>query len=148
MSRSDLTNIATLRAFSLLPDHLGETCKLQDVLRKAAGSPLVIMGEVYAIPALVALEVQLLKQMVHASRRRVRDGAPDTSQPRVHLILEHFNFAMQEMLDDYMAGTMTFESLLSACVTSTIELCTRLHSSPAFRGAKRPAGCLCFLTSI
>jgi len=94
------------QTFSLAPSTFGHALTRQAALEHAASHPLVIVGEVYAMPRVIQFETELLTQMCrHALEHRA--GAP------VYLVLEHFNFRHQPMLDDFMNGMIDFDALVA-----------------------------------
>jgi uncharacterized iron-regulated protein len=60
---------------------------------------VIIIGENNSSSLTVGLEVKI------ANRLRKKEG-------NLHIILQHFNFEMQYLIDDYLTGKSTFEQLV------------------------------------
>jgi len=81
------------------PENYGESYDLQSYLSNVGNYRLVFVGEIHSQPILV----QLQKRIVQAMKRN--------TQGRLHIVMEHFSFDMQHLLDQYQKGKLTFEQL-------------------------------------
>jgi len=70
----------------------------QDSSREIARHRLVFLGEIHSIPPIIAFQRQVQEEM-------------NRSSSKLHVIMEHFSFEMQPMLDRYSNGSITFEEL-------------------------------------
>ena len=77
----------------------GAPVKLADALERLAGKQLVIIGEVHGASAVVDLQAKVQACMI------------GDSSTRLNVVLEHFSFEMQHLLDQYGAGTMSLETM-------------------------------------
>lgn len=71
------------------------------VLSEIAAKRLVFVGEIHSVPSNIALQKAVLE-------KQCEKGRP------VHVILEHFSFEMQHLLDDYRSGKISFDELVKA----------------------------------
>lgn len=69
---------------------------------------LVFFGEIHSMPPIIAFQRQVQATMVEQTKN---SNADDDAQ--VHVVMEHFSFELQELLDDYCDGKLTFEELMS-----------------------------------
>jgi len=69
---------------------------------EAASARLVIFGEIHAMPPATHLELKVAQSMLEASTGRL------------HIVMEHFSFEMQHLLDEYTAGQLSFNGLNKA----------------------------------
>jgi uncharacterized iron-regulated protein len=79
----------------------GEELSTLDALTEMEKSKVIIFGD-----NLENKHTQLMKSVM-ISHLLTRKGT-------LHVVLEHFNFEMQFLLDDFQAGKLSFKQLLSA----------------------------------
>ena len=103
--------------FCLRPEQFGVPAGEAEA-QSITSAKLVVVGELHAYPAVVEFERRVVEGML-ASR----------SEGRVHLVLEHFSFDMQPLLDDFGAGRSSFAQL----VTSYEATGTEGHDIPAYK---------------
>lgn len=61
---------------------------------------LVYLGEIHSKPSIVALQYELQQALAKQSTK-------------LHVVLEHFSFEMQPLLDQFCAGDLSFEELVN-----------------------------------
>mmetsp|Transcript_46346 Transcript_46346/g.91873 ORF Transcript_46346/g.91873 Transcript_46346/m.91873 type:complete len:707 (-) Transcript_46346:195-2315(-) len=71
-------------------------------LAEVASARLVVFGELHAMPPATHLELEVAQSMLAASAGRV------------HVVMEHFSFEMQHLLDEYTSGQLSFDGLNKA----------------------------------
>ena len=71
----------------------------ETVLEEAADKQCVIIGELHGMPPVIQLQLDVLRKMVQRS-----EGV-------VHVVLEHFNFDMQGLLDRHNDGALSSQDL-------------------------------------
>lgn len=59
---------------------------------------LVFLGEIHSMPPIIAFQRQVQQEM-------------NRSASKLHVIMEHFSFEMQPLLDQYSKGSISFEEL-------------------------------------
>ena len=69
---------------------------------KFAAAPLVVIGELHAFPPIVCFEKMVAEAMLASS-----------SCGTLNIVLEHFSFEMQPLLDEYAKGTLPFAELVA-----------------------------------
>jgi uncharacterized iron-regulated protein len=67
---------------------------------------LVFLGEIHSMPPIIAFQRQVQASMVQQVSMSKNNDA------QVHVILEHFSFDLQGLLDEYCSGKWTFEELV------------------------------------
>jgi arsenite methyltransferase len=94
----------SLTSLSLFTDradtNFGQVLPSQKVLDELASKRFVMVAEIHCVPQVIALQRAILEKQC--------ERGP------VNVVLEHFSFEMQSILDDYQAGKMTFEQVLQA----------------------------------
>jgi len=126
-------------AFSLHPSRFGRALAQPDALDEAASATLVLVGEVYATPPVVAFEAALLSRMLGiVSTLGAVVSAPRA--PCVHVVLEHFNFRHQPMLDEYMQGVLPLSALLERYAADGTESHELVRYTPLLELARSHAG--------
>ena len=73
--------------------------------RDVADHRLVFLGEVHSMNSVTAFQRQVQAEMM--CQQRLSQNAP-----KVHVVMEHFNFEQQQLLDDYMLDRYDFEGLV------------------------------------
>ena len=74
---------------------------------------VVFCGEVHSRPPIIQLQQRLLQAMLQeVSSPQTNQNSNDNKQRKVHVVLEHFSLDMQEWLQAYQAGTLSFQELL------------------------------------
>ena len=63
----------------------------------------------HSIEKVCALEMEVLQALTASKDAEKKEG----TTPMLHVILEHFSFEMQQLLDGYQSGTLTFPDLLA-----------------------------------
>jgi len=102
--------VGTRGPFSLFPDPLsslnepasttsnfGKISKFPS--KEIARHKLVFLGETHSMPPIISFQREILAEM-------------DKQSDKLHVILEHFSFDLQELLDRYMDGEIDFEQLV------------------------------------
>lgn len=69
---------------------------------EAASARMVFFGEIHAMPPATHLELNVAQSMLAASTGKL------------HIVMEHFSFEMQHLLDEYIAGQLSFDALNTA----------------------------------
>lgn len=81
----------------------------------AASARIAFVGEVYAQSAVIAIEAAILHRMVErlqeAAAAGAKGGATLQAAPCVYVVLEQFNFEMQPLLDRFMTGELSIDTL-------------------------------------
>jgi len=85
---------------------------------EAALARLVIFGEIHAMPPATHLELNIAQSMLAASAGKL------------HIVMEHFSFEMQHLLDEYTAGQLSFDGLNKGYA----EIGTEGHDVYAYEG--------------
>ena len=67
--------------------------------QEIAQNKLVFFGEIHSMPPIIAFQRQVQAEMVAQSQT-------------LHVVMEHFSFELQDLLDDYCEGKLTFEELV------------------------------------
>lgn len=70
-----------------------------DPAKEIGRHKVVFLGEVHSMPPIISFQRQVQREMNEQS-----DG-------NLHVILEHFSFDLQDMLDQYLGGNLDFEGL-------------------------------------
>jgi len=75
---------------------------------------VVFMGEIHSRPAIVSFQRQIQDAMarVHPKDTVATSIATASSPGTLHVVFEHFSFDMQDLLDDYQEGKITFDTLV------------------------------------
>mmetsp|Transcript_55002 Transcript_55002/g.61442 ORF Transcript_55002/g.61442 Transcript_55002/m.61442 type:complete len:638 (-) Transcript_55002:89-2002(-) len=102
--------VGTRGPFSLFPDPLsslnepasttsnfGKISKFPS--KEIARHKLVFLGETHSMPPIISFQREILAEM-------------DKQSDKLHVILEHFSFDLQKLLDRYMDGEIDFEQLV------------------------------------
>ena len=97
-SRRALCTSSTL--FRLRPPAFGQRAVRASIVKEAAAARCVVFGELHSTPPIVALQLEIMEQMAKAGV--------------VHVVLEHFSFTMQPLLDEYMRGSLSFRGLVDS----------------------------------
>jgi arsenite methyltransferase len=79
------------------PSNFGNLPK--DPFREIAQHKLVFLGETHSMPPIIAFQRQIQATM-------------NDQSDQLHVILEHFSFDLQEVLDQYLDGTIDFQGLV------------------------------------
>lgn len=69
---------------------------------QVAEKRIVFCGEIHGIPQIIALQQTLQEKL------------KESTQATLNVVLEHFSFEMQNLLDEYQAGKVTFEDFVKA----------------------------------
>lgn len=96
---SGRTSLLTLRS-----EAFGRLVDANDVGALLAAR-LVIIGEIHSVPQCVELQVRAASSML---------GAMSADGPKLHLVMEHFNFEMQPHLDGFSRGDLSLSELATA----------------------------------
>ncbi len=78
--------------------NFGQSCSHHEISKHR----LVFLGEIHSMPPIIAFQRQVQAAMVQQT-------PPDST---VHVVMEHFSFELQDLLDDYCDGKLTFEELV------------------------------------
>ena len=73
---------------------------------------LVFFGEIHSMPSIIAFQRQVQASMVNEVSISNNNKNNQNNDAQVHVILEHFSFDLQELLDEYCSGKWTFEELV------------------------------------
>jgi len=84
---------------------------------------LVFFGEIHSMPPIIAFQRQVQASMIqdlsNQQRRQqeqlqeqLQEQPQQTKDAKVHVIMEHFSFELQDLLDEYCNGKWTFEELV------------------------------------
>lgn len=87
--------------------NFGSTYSLRDFFEEINSKKVVFFGEMHSIEAIVQMETALAMAML------ARYQVPEGEEPHqvLHIVMEHFSFEMQSLLDDYQNGFLTLEQL-------------------------------------
>ena len=101
---TDTATAVSYRAalFSLQPEHFGLPAGEADA-RTLGEAKLVVVGELHSMPPCVELQRMTAAAMLQ--------GTPASGQ--LHIVMEHFNFEQQALLDAYAEGRLSFSQLVS-----------------------------------
>jgi SAM-dependent methyltransferase/uncharacterized iron-regulated protein len=83
--------------------NFGQVYQNHPALEIAKHHRLVFLGEVHSMPPIIAFQRQVQASMVE---HVASDGA------QLHVVMEHFSFELQDILDDYCSGKLTFDELV------------------------------------
>ena len=86
------------KLFSLRPETFAQPLAQSTVLEELSTPRVVFFGEIHAQPAVVAFQRRTALAML--------------GEGTLHVILEHFSFEQQHLLDAYAAGELTISRLL------------------------------------
>ena len=78
---------------------------LADTLEQLSSQKLVLFGEQHEEPRIIALQYGVLRSMRRAATATAT-ASTTTATPTVHLVMEHFNFDHQPLLESYQLGEM------------------------------------------
>lgn len=97
--------------------------------REVARHRLVFFGEIHSTPSIVAFQRAVQHEMARLPDRPNRQGvdsdhaanssdngsktpSPPSQPPCLHVVMEHFSFEMQDLLDEYQLGHISFDELV------------------------------------
>ena len=90
------------KLFRLVPaQSFGAVVALPEALNEIAKKRFVIFGEEHGQLPVINFQSQIIKRMLEVNPER-----------KMNIVMEHFSFEMQHLLDQYAAGTMTLETLM------------------------------------
>ena len=92
------------------------------VFQEIAEKSLIIFGEEHAMAPVVQFQVEVIKEIVRTSNGK-----------KLNVIMEHFSFEMQTLLDQYVQGDLD----LAGLITSYKEIGTEGHNIQAYAGCAR-----------
>lgn len=80
---------------------------LADTLEQLSNQKLVLFGEQHEEPRIIALQYGVLRSMrEQAATASTSASTTTTTTPTVHLVMEHFNFDHQPLLESFQLGEM------------------------------------------
>mmetsp|Transcript_15697 Transcript_15697/g.23082 ORF Transcript_15697/g.23082 Transcript_15697/m.23082 type:complete len:667 (+) Transcript_15697:90-2090(+) len=84
-------------------NNFGQSYGLSHFLNEVARHKLVFCGEIHSIPSIVSLQTEIAKKMTKEA---------SSSSSHLHVVLEHFSFEMQTLLEDYQRGHLDFDEMV------------------------------------
>lgn len=97
----------------------GERMDLATLHEEATEAQLIFVGEVYARPQVVQLELDLLRASIERLRAAESQSVTDeegtgaaAARGVAYVVMEHFSVAMQPMIDRFMRGELLFREML------------------------------------
>lgn len=69
---------------------------------------MIFFGETHAVPQVVAMQCAIQERLIAQSTEE-----KDDSNLPLNVVLEHFSYEMQDILEGYQAGTISFEDMLA-----------------------------------
>jgi SAM-dependent methyltransferase/uncharacterized iron-regulated protein len=92
--------------------HQGNFAKLpNDPIQEIARHKVVFLGEVHSMPPIIALQRDIQAAMA-CTGLEDPPSTPSSTTGTLHVILEHFSFELQGLLDQYMANEIDFDTLV------------------------------------
>ena len=87
------------------PDTFGQDESWVSFVQHLRQCRLVFLGEIHSVPAITQFQYKVVKELT---------PPPPTAQQgrRLHVVMEHFCFPMQPLLDDFSQGKLSFAELL------------------------------------
>ena len=88
----------------LAPARFGQVGSVAEVLPEIASKRFVIFGEEHGKLPVINFQSQIIKQMLDQNTDQ---------EAKLNIVMEHFSFEMQDLLDQFSAGTINLETLMS-----------------------------------
>ena len=85
-------------------DTYGQTIKVEDFLNDMKQKKVLFFGELQFDPSSIKMEEVLARTMLEPA-------ADGTKTDRLNIVMEHFSFEMQDILDDYQSGKIDIKQL-------------------------------------
>ena len=115
---STTASVGTATTSTPLASNFGSITTCKDIV---ANHRLVFLGEIHSMPPIIAFQRQIQAEMIIENQRRQQQNAIDTASNNngchdsgiVHVVMEHFSFEHQDLLDEYMRNgeELTFDDL-------------------------------------
>ena len=74
---------------------------------------LVFFGEIHSMPPIVSFQREVQEKMREQCWVSSSDSDATSGNPQLHVVLEHFSFDFQDLLDQYSKGELTFDQLVN-----------------------------------
>lgn len=94
----------TASAFSLAPTRFGQPAGQQEAERLASAR-LVVFGEIHEVPPCIQMQRRTAEAML--------DAGESAGQGTLHILLEHFNFEQQHLLNGYTSESLSLHELVA-----------------------------------
>ena len=97
----------------------GQDFEFQTLIARLRPCKLIFLGEVHSVPSITQFQYQVIQALTPSAQSTNKNDDNDTQQDgssrrrkTLHIVMEHFALDMQELLDSFSQGKLTFAELV------------------------------------
>jgi len=104
------------------PDNYGKEYSPTSILKELEKYKLIFLGEIHSVPAIVGFQYKVIRHLTPPPSSSSSSSPPvstlsstkvggNVHQKKLHVVMEQFSFDMQDKLDDFCQGKLSFREL-------------------------------------